>query len=378
MPLRKRALGAALTALVVAGATLLYPTPAVADAPPTVTVSANVVCSFPAIGHLTVYFTVSQGSGPEGRFTSIKASPLADALGGGETPPVFRVGMSVADADSIGRTETLAVTMAFDLPDGTVTVDASKTVALPLCPADVPGDADSYVQHCDRSVDAYIAYTPGYAAAPSTFTFYGRGYTGAAPYDTVAKSVTVSPGQTAHAFFPADHAYVIQIDQENQPLPFGASGYYSGMPPGCPYFPPPGSPESQTFTPPSGATPPSAGTQPGQGAAPVAGGQPGGSTTGGSGPIGGQVTPTDSAGTPVAAAGASAGTTPGVPSRQVPGRASTTAATTGTPVVAWTAAIGGPLASLLVGIVLVRRRRTQLATSPVDEPAAPDPENGEL
>lgn len=370
----KRAINAALTAAVVVGPTLLYsPVAAAADAAPTVKVIGSVSCSPTTVGNFTVYFTVSQGPGPGGRFTSVNASPISTVYGpqnelSSGTPAIFRVGITVPDAAWSKFSESFAATVAFDLPDGTVDVNASTTITLPLCPALISPDADTYVQHCDRSVDAYVVYDPAYPAAPTTFTFSGRGYTGIAPYDVLTKVVTVSPGQTAHAFFPANHAYSIQLAQEKQAAQYGDSPTFSGVPQGCQYFPPPGSPESLSSTPPPGAPQTPAATQSGQIVGSGSSSQPVDSATGDSGPAGVQVTPTGAWGASDAPIGASVNPTLTTPSHKT--RTWALAAHTRSAVI-WPAAIGAVLGVALAGIIIVRRRRVRPAASGSEQPVDP-------
>ena len=360
----KRGVNAGLIALIVAGTTVLYsPTPAEADAAPTVTVVGSATCSDSVVGYLSVNFTVYQTSGPGGRFVSLKGSPLSTVNGPqnaltSTTPAVFRVLATAPDAALVKFTDSFSVTVAFDLPGGTVNVDASATITLPKCPAAIPPDADTYVQHCDRSVDAYVVYDPTFTAGSTTFTFTGRGYTGVAPYEPVSVVVTVSPGQTAHAFFPANHAYAIQLSQENLHTQFGDSQLFSGVPQGCSFFPPPGSPGGQSSTPATSAPQSPIATLSGQVANPVSAGNPGGSTTGGSAAAGTQLTP-GSPGASVVADGVSADPTVNGAAQLTPRRVS--AATTRSPAVAWAGVIGVALVVLLAGVIVViviRRRRT--------------------
>jgi hypothetical protein len=313
---------------------------------------------------LTVNFYVSQGPGPAGRVVSATGSPssyIIESPGAlsSDTPEEIRAPTSTSGAALDHFTESLAVTVAFDLPSGTVDVDASGTLTLPHCPADIQPGANSIVQHCDRSVDAYLVYNPGYEAGPATITFSGRGYTGVGQYAYVSKAVTVSPGQTAHAFFDADHGYQIDVSENGTGLGF-ADAWFPNVPDGCPYLPPPGSPASLASTPtppapqPTGAT----GSQPGHGVNPVTAGQPGGSTVVGPGRLstpGTAVSPQASAPSDEGSAHPSTGVdaVPQTPSRTV-------AATTRSAEIPWLAAGSTAIVAVLIAtiIVLALRRRT--------------------
>jgi hypothetical protein len=258
--------------------------------------------------------------------------------------------MRTPDAPFANFTESFTVTVAFDLPSGTVDVDAASTFTLPHCPADIPTSAGSFVEHCDRSVDAYLVYNPGYEAGPTTITFSGSGYGQVGQFAPVSKDVTVTPGQTAHAFFDADHGYSVQVAQ--QPSVLVTYATFVNVPDGCPYLPAPGSPAALAATPSTDAAPPAGGTQPAGGSQPGGGLNPAsGAQPGGPGP------PLGVPGPQAAFGSAEPLPSDGVTAPQAPSRA---VATTQPAPISWYTASGAALAGGLIAMIIVVAARRRL------------------
>jgi len=340
--------------------------PAAADVP-TLTLTGAASCEQNYLGYETASWTVIQTPGPLDKIDSYQASPLTWITSSSAPAPdtiVLRQWISEASAASVNFHESLTVTVAVATPQGTVNLTASASVTLALCQAPVIAyAAEIFTQHCDRSVDASVAYAPGYAAAPTTITFDGWKYGVNGAPDMVV-DVTVSPGQTAHVFFPPQYAYYIVVEQDHVPLQYGYE-YFIDVPAGCPYIPPVGAPGTGTSTP-----PPASSSAPGTSASPTtqpAPGQTGGAAGGSTGGAKVPGAPQQSAAAASTSGNTTTGTSQATKSGADNGQTLVTTidaqSTVDDSILLWSVALGVlSLAAVVTFLLLRRRRSSQRAT----------------